>query len=146
MNITSEFDEERFFVWKDRVRYATPLFVALIVVEASDLIFAVDSIPAIFAITTDPFIVLTSNVFAILGLRAMYFLLADIADRFVLLKYGLAAVLIFIGFKMLLMDVYKIPVGISLIVVFAILGISVLLSLRLDAKKRTREVLTLTSP
>ena len=142
MNITSEFDEERFFVWKDGVRYATPLFVALIVVEASDLIFAVDSIPAIFAITTDPFIVLTSNVFAILGLRAMYFLLADVADRFALLKYGLAAVLIFIGFKMLLMDVYKIPVGVSLIVVFAILGISVLLSLRLDAKKKARALVT----
>jgi tellurite resistance protein TerC len=83
----------------------------------SDLIFAVDSIPAIFAITTDPFIVLTSNIFAILGLRAMYFLLADFAGRFSLLKYGLAAVLMFIGGKMLLIDVVKIPVGISLGVV-----------------------------
>jgi tellurite resistance protein TerC len=112
------------------VRYATPLLLALILVEISDLIFAVDSIPAIFAITADPFIVLTSNVFAILGLRAMYFLLADMADRFSLLKYGLAAVLVFIGVKMLLIDLYKIPIGFSLAVVATFIGISIGMSLR----------------
>jgi tellurite resistance protein TerC len=134
MNITAELRNERFFVWQNEggrmVRYATPLFVVLILVELTDLIFAVDSIPAIFAITTDPFIVLTSNVFAILGLRAMYFLLADFADRFSLLKYGLAVVLVFIGTKMLLIDLYKIPVGLSLVVVATIIGGSVWLSLR----------------
>ncbi len=134
MKITSEFHHERFFVMKEEggkwVRYATPLFLALVLVEISDVIFAVDSIPAIFAITTDPFIVLTSNVFAILGLRAMYFLLADFAGRFSLLKYGLAAVLMFIGTKMLLLDVVKIPVGISLGVVALLIATSVVLSLR----------------
>lgn len=129
MNITTELHGERFFIMKQGVRYATPLFLALVLVEISDLIFAVDSIPAIFAITTDPFIVLTSNIFAILGLRAMYFLLADMADRFSLLKYGLAIVLIFIGVKMLLIDVYKIPVGFSLAVVGVIIATSVGLSL-----------------
>lgn len=134
MNISNELHGERFFVWKDGVRYATPLFLALILVEVSDLIFAVDSIPAIFAITKDPFIVLTSNVFAILGLRAMYFLLADMADRFSLLKYGLAAVLVFIGVKMLLIDIYKIPVGFSLSVVATFIGISIWLSLRKEKR------------
>ncbi|HLS99525.1 MAG TPA: hypothetical protein VK018_12455, partial [Porticoccaceae bacterium] len=110
-------------------RMMTPLFLALVLVEISDVIFAVDSIPAIFAITTDPFIVLTSNLFAILGLRAMYFLLADIGDRFALLKYGLAAILIFIGIKMLIVDWYKIPVLVSLTVVATILAISVMASL-----------------
>lgn len=129
MNITTELHGERFFIMKQGVRYATPLFLALVLVELSDLIFAVDSIPAIFAITTDPFIVLTSNIFAILGLRAMYFLLADMADRFSLLKYGLAIVLMFIGVKMLLIDVYKIPVGFSLAVVGVIIAASVGLSL-----------------
>ena len=137
MNITSELQGERFFVFREHagklVRYATPLFVVLVLVEITDLIFAVDSIPAIFAITTDPFIVLTSNVFAILGLRAMYFLLADVADRFSLLKYGLALVLMFVGVKMLLIDVYKIPIGISLTVVAVIIGVSVWLSLRRTA-------------
>ena len=123
-----------FFIWKNGVRYATPLFLALVLVEASDLIFAVDSIPAIFAITTDPFIVLTSNIFAILGLRAMYFLLAGVADRFSLLKYGLAIVLMFIGVKMLLIDIYKIPVGFSLAVVAVIIGASVWASLRKEAR------------
>ena len=130
MKISDELHGEKFFVWKDGVRYATPLFLTLILVEISDLIFAVDSIPAIFAITADPFIVLTSNVFAILGLRAMYFLLADMADRFSLLKYGLAAVLVFIGVKMLLIDLYKIPIGFSLAVVATFIGISIGMSLR----------------
>ena len=135
LNVTDHLHGERFFLRIDGVRYVTPLFLALVLVELSDLIFAVDSIPAIFAITADPFIVLTSNVFAILGLRAMYFLLADMANRFALLKYGLAAVLVFIGVKMLLIDVYKIPVGFSLAVVAAFIGISVWLSLRRDKRK-----------
>ena len=136
MKIADELHGEKFFVWKDGVRYATPLLLALILVEISDLIFAVDSIPAIFAITADPFIVLTSNVFAILGLRAMYFLLADMADRFSLLKYGLAAVLVFIGVKMLLIDLYQIPIGFSLAVVATFIGISVWLSLRKEKLER----------
>lgn len=140
MNVTSELHGERFFVIKkacgESIRYATPLFLALVLVEITDVIFAVDSIPAIFAITTDPFIVLTSNVFAILGLRAMYFLLADMADRFSLLKYGLAIVLIFVGGKMMLIDVFKIPVLVSLAVVAAIIATSVVLSLRRDTRER----------
>jgi tellurite resistance protein TerC len=142
MKIADELHGEKFFVWKDGVRYATPLLLALILVEVSDLIFAVDSIPAIFAITADPFIVLTSNVFAILGLRAMYFLLADMADRFSLLKYGLAAVLVFIGVKMLLIDLYAIPIGFSLAVVATFIGISIWMSLRKERLERaaaTRE-------
>jgi tellurite resistance protein TerC len=105
-----------------------------VLVEVSDLIFSVDSIPAIFAITSDPFIVFTSNIFAILGLRAMYFLLADMAERFHLLKYGLAAILVFIGVKMLLLDVYKIPIGIALGIVALILLISVAASLATSRK------------
>jgi tellurite resistance protein TerC len=129
MNMVNRLYGARFFIKRRGVRYATPLFLALVLVEISDLIFAVDSIPAIFAITADPFIVLTSNIFAILGLRAMYFLLADMADRFPLLKYGLASVLVFIGIKMLLIDLYKIPIGISLAVVAAIIALSVGLSI-----------------
>jgi tellurite resistance protein TerC len=138
MKVTDTLEGERFFVMREEagklVRYATPLFLVLVLVEISDLIFAVDSIPAIFAITTDPFIVLTSNIFAILGLRAMYFLLAGVADRFSLLKYGLAIVLMFIGVKMLLIDIYKIPVGFSLAVVAVIIGASVWASLRKEAR------------
>ena len=104
---------------------ATPLFLVLLIVESTDLVFAVDSIPAIFAVTRDPFIVYTSNVFAILGLRAMYFLLADVAHRFHLLGYGLAAIVILVGIKMLLLDVYKIPIPWMLAAVAAILAISV---------------------
>ena len=141
MNVTNELHGERFFVMKEEsgkgVRYATPLFLVLVLVEITDLIFAVDSIPAIFAITTDPFIVLTSNVFAILGLRAMYFLLADMADRFSLLKYGLAIVLMFVGAKMMLIDLFKIPVLISLGVVATIIATSIILSLRKDARERS---------
>jgi len=141
MNVTSELHGERFFVMKAEagkwVRYATPLFLVLVLVEITDLIFAVDSIPAIFAITTDPFIVLTSNIFAILGLRAMYFLLADMADRFALLKYGLAVVLMFVGAKMILLDVFKIPVLVSLGVVAAIIATSIVLSLRKQTPLRS---------
>jgi tellurite resistance protein TerC len=129
MKITDEHHGEKFFVTKEGVRYATPLFVVLVLVEVTDLIFAVDSIPAIFAVTGDPFIVFTSNIFAILGLRAMYFLLADMATRFHLLKYGLAVILVVIGVKMLLLDVYKIPVWIALGLVALILLVSVVASL-----------------
>ncbi|WP_133480273.1 TerC family protein [Cognatilysobacter segetis] len=110
-------------------RLYTPLFVVVVMIGITDVIFAVDSIPAIFAITKDPFVVLTSNVFAVLGLRAMFFLLAGLADRFHLLPYGLALVLMFIGAKMLLIDVYKIPIAASLGVVAATIGATVVLSL-----------------
>ena len=120
---------EEFTVMKDGVRYFTPLFLVLILVETSDLVFAVDSIPAIFAITTDPFIVFTSNIFAIMGLRALYFLLADVADRFHLLKYGLAMVLAFIGAKMLIAPWYHVPVAASLAFVAVLIGTSVIASL-----------------
>ena len=118
---TDTIDNEHFFVRKNGLLYATPLMLVLILVELSDVIFAVDSIPAIFAVTTDPFIVLTSNLFAILGLRAMYFLLAGVAERFSMLKYGLAVILVFIGIKMLIVDFYHIPIAVSLGVVFGIL-------------------------
>lgn len=129
MKITTEYHGEKFFVLKEGVRYVTPMFVVLVLVEVTDLIFAVDSIPAIYAVTSDPFIVFTSNIFAILGLRAMYFLLVDMAERFHLLKYGLAVILMFIGAKMLLLDVYKIPVGIALGIVGLILLASVAASI-----------------
>ncbi len=139
MKVSDQLHGESFFITRMEagrvVRYATPLFLVLVLVEFSDVIFAVDSIPAIFAITTDPFIVLTSNIFAILGLRAMYFLLADMADRFSLLKYGLALVLVFIGSKMLLIDIVTIPVLLSLAVVAVIIATSVVLSLRRTARQ-----------
>ena len=127
--VTNEYHGEKFSILKDGKRWFTPLFVVMIMIGITDVIFAMDSIPAIFAITLDPFIVLTSNVFAILGLRAMYFMLADLADRFHLLKYGLAFILVFIGIKMLLLDVYKIPIGFALSVVGVVLVISVVGSL-----------------
>ena len=129
LRMTNDYHGEAFFVIKQGLRYATPLFAVLILVEATDLIFAVDSIPAIFAVTSDPFIVFTSNIFAILGLRSMYFLLSDMAARFHLLKYGLAFILMFIGAKMLLLDVYKIPTGTALGIVGLILVLSVVASL-----------------
>ncbi|ASY75870.1 TerC family protein [Pectobacterium polaris] len=128
LRMTDSIENEKFFVRRNGILYATPLFLVLIMVEISDVIFAVDSIPAIFAITTDPFIVLTSNLFAILGLRAMYFLLAGVAERFSLLKYGLAVILIFIGTKMMLIDIFHIPVAISLGVVASILVITMLIN------------------
>ncbi|MFS3280851.1 TerC family membrane protein Alx [Escherichia coli] len=121
LRMTDTIDNEHFFVRKNGLLYATPLMLVLILVELSDVIFAVDSIPAIFAVTTDPFIVLTSNLFAILGLRAMYFLLAGVAERFSMIKYGLAVILVFIGIKMLIVDFYHIPIAVSLGVVFGIL-------------------------
>lgn len=122
LRMTDELRGERFFIRQNGVLFATPLILVLILVELSDVIFAVDSIPAIFAVTTDPFIVLTSNLFAILGLRAMYFMLAGVAERFSLLKYGLALILVFIGAKMLMVDIIHIPVAISLGVVAFILA------------------------
>jgi TerC family integral membrane protein len=129
MRLTPDYRGEKFWVIENGVRVFTPLFLVLIMIELSDLVFAVDSIPAIFAITTDPFIVFTSNIFAILGLRAMYFMLAGMADRFHLLKYGLALVLVFVGVKMLIVDFYKIPTGLSLGVVGLIIATFMLTSL-----------------
>ena len=129
LRITNEYHAEKFIVTKDGVRWFTPLFLVLILIEASDLVFAVDSIPAIFAITTDPFVVFTSNIFAIMGLRALYFLMADVADRFHLLKYGLAMVLTFIGAKMLIAPWYHVPVQASLAIVAVLIGASVVASL-----------------
>jgi tellurite resistance protein TerC len=132
--VTDDYAEGRFFVKRAGGYVATPLFIVLIVVETTDVIFAVDSIPAILAITLDPFIVYTSNVFAILGLRALYFALAGIMELFHHLHYGLSAVLVFVGIKMLLADLYKIPVSIALSVVAGILLVSVTASI-LDKKK-----------
>ncbi|MFO1389570.1 TerC family protein [Cellvibrio sp.] len=134
LRVTTENNGEKFTVRKNGVRYFTPLFLVLILIEMSDLVFAVDSIPAIFAITTDPFIVATSNIFAIMGLRALYFLLADIAERFHLLKYGLAIVLTFIGIKMLIMPWFHMPVALSLGVVVTVIGLSVVASLWVTRK------------
>ena len=128
LRMTDKIESERFFTRKNGVLFATPLLLVLILVELSDVIFAVDSIPAIFAVTTDPFIVLTSNLFAILGLRAMYFLLAGVAERFSMLKYGLSVILVFIGVKMLIVDFYHIPVAISLGVVGGILSVTLLIN------------------
>ncbi|EME3831683.1 TerC family protein [Salmonella enterica] len=128
LRMTDTIENEHFFVRKNGLLYATPLLLVLIMVEFSDVIFAVDSIPAIFAVTTDPFIVLTSNLFAILGLRAMYFLLSGVAERFSMLKYGLAVILVFIGVKMLIVDFYHIPIAISLGVVFGILTITLVIN------------------
>jgi tellurite resistance protein TerC len=128
--VSKDYDGENFWTMEKGKKVATPLFMVICLIALTDVIFAVDSIPAIFAITNDPFIVLTSNVFAILGLRAMYFLLASVASKFHLLNYGLAVILIFIGTKMCLIDIYKIPVHFSLGVVVAILAITMLLSVR----------------
>ena len=128
--VSKHYDGEKFWTVENGKKIATPLFMVICLVALTDVIFAVDSIPAIFAITSDPFIVLTSNVFAILGLRAMYFLLAAVANKFHLLNYGLAVILVFIGTKMCLIDVYKIPVMASLGVVVGVLVLTMLLSVR----------------
>ncbi len=128
--VSKHYDGEKFWTVENGKRIATPLLMVICLIALTDVIFAVDSIPAIFAITSDPFIVLTSNVFAILGLRAMYFLLAAVANKFHLLNYGLAVILVFIGTKMTLIDVYKIPVHVSLGVVVGILAFTMLLSVR----------------
>ena len=131
MPVTPHLQEDRFFVKLDGKRFATPLFLVLILIETTDLIFAVDSIPAILAITQDQFIVYTSNVFAILGLRSLYFALAGVVHRFWLLSYGLAVVLVFVGIKMLLIDVYKIPIEWSLLFIATLITGSIFLSLRI---------------
>jgi tellurite resistance protein TerC len=129
MPVTDNYEGDKFFIRRAGKLIATPLFLVLLLVESTDLIFAVDSIPAIFAVTEDPFIVYTSNVFAILGLRSLYFLLAGVVDKFYYLKLGLSVVLVFVGIKMVTVDLYKIPVGLSLGVIASILAISVIASL-----------------
>jgi tellurite resistance protein TerC len=126
--VTTSFEGDNFFVRKDDKLWATPLFIVVVLIEATDLIFAVDSIPAIIAISDDAFIVYTSNVFAILGLRSLYFALAGIEKYFQYLKYGLAVILVFVGIKMCIMDFYKIPVEISLVVIAFLLAISMIAS------------------
>ena len=129
MQVTDNYEGDRFFLRRAGKLFATPLFLVLLLVESTDLVFAVDSIPAIFAVTNDPFLVYTSNVFAILGLRSLYFLLAGVVDKFYYLKLGLSAVLVFVGIKMVIIDIYKIPVGLSLGMIASILTISVIASL-----------------
>jgi len=137
MPVTQDLHEDKFFVKTDHKRFATPLFLVLILIETTDLIFAVDSIPAILAITQDQFIVYTSNIFAIMGLRSLYFALAGIVHRFWLLSYGLAIVLVFVGFKMLMIDLYKIPIEWSLIFIATIIAASVFFSLRINKPNKS---------
>ena len=128
--LTPRYHGQRFWVREAGRWVATPLFLVLLLVEVTDLVFAIDSIPAIFAVTGEPFLVYTANVFAILGLRSMYFLLAGVVHRFVYLKYGLAAVLVFVGAKMMLTDVYKVPITASLLIIALVIAGSIILSLR----------------
>ncbi len=139
MPVSKQFDGEKFFTVENGKRIATPMLLVIALVGMTDVIFAVDSIPAIFAITSDPFIVLTSNIFAILGLRAMYFLLSAMASKFHLLSYGLALVLVFIGTKMILIDVFPIPVLVSLGVVIGILAVTMIMSVRTAPKLKAAE-------
>jgi tellurite resistance protein TerC len=132
--MTEGYEGQRFFVKRSAVRYMTPLFLVLILVEFTDLVFAVDSIPAIYAVTDDPFIVFTSNIFAILGLRSLYFVLAGYLAGLAYLKPGLAAVLLFVGAKMLLIDIYKIPALVSLAVIISILTVATVASIRVARK------------
>ncbi|MFV9998328.1 MAG: TerC family protein [Arsenophonus endosymbiont of Dermacentor nuttalli] len=134
--MTSTLHGERFFIRQKGILFATPLIMVLILVEVSDIIFALDSIPAIFAVTTDPFIVLTSNLFAILGLRAMYFVLSGVAEKFSMLKYGLSLILIFIGIKMLLMDIFYIPTAVSLSIVVGILTLTMFINYIVNKRKK----------
>jgi tellurite resistance protein TerC len=137
MPVTPTLHEDKFFTKIDGKRFATPLFLVLILIETTDLIFAVDSIPAILAITQDQFIVYTSNVFAILGLRSLYFALSGVVQRFWLLSYGLAVVLIFVGIKMTLIDFYKIPIEWSLMFIATIITASIFLSLKVKNKQNS---------
>jgi tellurite resistance protein TerC len=134
MRITNQFHKERFFIRQNALWYATPLFLVLMLIEVSDVVFALDSIPAIFAVTNDAFIIFTSNIFAILGLRALYFLLSDMAARFRLLKYGIALVLIFIGIKMVLAYWMHLPILLALGVIVAILTTTIVLSILIPSK------------
>ncbi|HEX3006825.1 MAG TPA: TerC family protein [Bacteroidales bacterium] len=139
MPVSQMLHEDKFFTRIDGKRYATPLFLVLILIETTDVIFAVDSIPAILAITQDQFIVYTSNVFAILGLRSLYFALAGIVHRFWLLSYGLAIVLVFVGLKMIMIDFYKIPIEWSLLFIATVIAASIFLSLRFKNNRVTEE-------
>lgn len=140
MAVTDKIDGDKFFIKENGVKYATPLFVALIFIEFTDIIFAVDSVPAIFAVTKEPLIVFTSNIFAILGLRSLFFMLAGVVDKFYLLKYGLAFVLIFVGLKMVwLNNLYggKFPIGLSLGIIAGLIGSSIALSLIFPKKSKS---------
>ena len=143
--VTSEYHDQRFLIRNKGILMATPLFAVMVVVMFTDIVFAVDSIPAIFAITQDPFLFLTSNVFAVLGLRAMYFLLADVIHRFHYLRHALSLILVFIGTKMLLIDVYKIPIAASLTVIIIIFAIAILVSIwtaEKDSQQQAQELQT----
>lgn len=130
LKVTDEMNGDKFTIIKNGIKYFTPLAVVLILVELSDVIFAVDSIPAIFAVTTDPFIVLTANLLAILGLRAMFFLLSGLADKFHLLPYALSVILVFVGAKMLLLDVFHVPMALSLGLIAFVLIVTAILSIK----------------
>jgi len=140
LRITNEFHGDRYWIARDGKRWFTPLFVVIVMIGVTDIVFAVDSIPAIFAITDDPFIVMTANIFAVLGLRALYFVLAELAARFHLLVYGLGAILVFVGLKMLAVDVYKVPVAWSRGVVGAILSAAVVASLVIPVKRAGKQL------
>jgi tellurite resistance protein TerC len=148
--VTNDYEQGRFLVRRSGQTWATPLLLVLLVVETTDLLFAVDSIPAIFAVTEDPFIVYTSNVFAILGLRALYFAIANIISQFYYLKTGLAVILAFVGLKMILTDIYHIPTWLSLLVIASVLIIALLASIirarRLTAKKQSGHMPTVPAP
>ncbi len=132
--VTATYREGNFFVRENAKLFATPLFIVLLVVESSDLVFAVDSIPAIIAITKNPFIVFTSNIFAILGLRALYFALAGCVDKFYYLRHALSVILTYVGIKMLIVDIYKIPTGRSLLIIVGVLALAILLSIVRDKR------------
>jgi tellurite resistance protein TerC len=137
--VTKSLKQEQFFIRRNgKILAMTPLFVALIVVETTDIMFAFDSIPAIFAITTDPFLVFTSNIFAILGLRSLYFVLASILDKFEYVKYSLAAILAFVGIKMLFLHEVEMPEWVSLVVIVVLLGGGILFSWLMQQRKEKR--------
>lgn len=142
MRVSPKYADDKFFVRQGGLLMATPLFLVLLIVESTDLVFALDSIPAIFAVTEDPFIIYTSNVFAILGLRSLYFVLAGVIDKFHYLKLGLSVVLTFVGIKMVIAEFYKIPIGVSLGVIAAILTISILASLLHTQRLNQQSTLT----
>jgi len=140
-SVSRNYDGQKFFTIENGKRMATPMFLVLVVIEITDLIFAVDSIPAVLAISSDVFIVFTSNIFAIMGLRSMYFLLADIVDRFIYLKYGLAVILTFVGVKMVaagINEAWKVPSSVSLSVVASILAVSIAMSLLIKPKPKPK--------
>ncbi len=132
--VSEHYEKSRFFIRRNGQIFATPLFIVLLVIETTDILFAVDSIPAVLSVSTDPFIVYTSNIFAILGLRSLYFALAGLMQMFHYLHYGLGAILIFVGFKMVLADIYKVPIGMALGVIAGILILSIIFSIRYSKK------------